>query len=84
MGTKGNGDGLWLSIITSHGFNLSKKNSLLLLESSFSEVEFHASSADGLLVNNLLWSSKCMCNVALQALTMPSCEAIYNFISTTI
>jgi hypothetical protein len=37
------------------------------------------------LVNNLLLrSSKCMCNVALQALTMPSCEAIYNFISTTI
>jgi hypothetical protein len=36
------------------------------------------------LANNLLWSSKHICNIALQVLTMPSCEAIYNFISTTI
>ncbi len=68
-------DSTWLERITFCHLNIL----------SFSKVEFHASFINGLLVDNLLlWSSKCMCNVALQALTMPSCEAIYNFISTTI
>ncbi len=88
MGTKGNGDGLkfghWLPLLMDSIW-VKRTTFCHLSISSFFKVEFHATSVNGLLVNNLLlWSSMCVCNVALQGLTMPSCEAIYNFISTTI